>query len=57
MKDFKKWNIIKTKLDAKTSHRTFKERDIWWCSLGVNVGHEENGKGGVFNRPVLVVKK
>ena len=30
---------------------------MWWCSLGVNVGHEENGKNSIFNRPVLVVKK
>lgn len=57
MKDFESWNNLKIKLNAKTNHRAFKERDIWWCSLGMNVGHEENGKGGVFSRPVLVVKK
>ena len=35
----------------------FKERDIWWVSVGVNVGFEEDGKNGNFVRPVLVVKK
>ena len=33
------------------------EREVYWCSLGENVGDEENGKGDVFRRPVLVFKK
>ncbi len=36
---------------------TFKERDIWWCSIGVNVGSESDGKNKDCNRPVLVVRK
>lgn len=35
----------------------FKERDIWWVSIGVNVGYEEDGKHDKFLRPVLVLKK
>ncbi len=35
----------------------FKERDIWWTSIGVNVGFEEDGKHEKFIRPVLVLKK
>lgn len=35
----------------------YKEREIWWCRIGVNVGHEEDGKGEDFHRPVLIVKK
>lgn len=57
MKDFNNWNKLKEKLDKKPSSLLFKERQIWWCSLGVNVGHEEDGKNTAFNRPVLVVKK
>lgn len=57
MKDFDSWNKLKEKLDKKASPLLFKERQIWWCSLGVNVGHEEDGKNIAFNRPVLVVKK
>jgi mRNA-degrading endonuclease toxin of MazEF toxin-antitoxin module len=34
----------------------YKERDIWWVCIGHNVGVEEDGKGQMFNRPVLVVK-
>jgi mRNA interferase MazF len=35
----------------------FRERDIWWVSVGVNVGFEEDGKNGNYVRPVLIVKK
>ncbi len=35
----------------------FKEREIWWCHLGINIGHEQNGKGQNFLRPMLILKK
>ena len=35
----------------------FKERDIWWVSIGVNVGFEEDGKHDKYLRPVMVLKK
>jgi len=35
----------------------FKEREVWWCSIGLSVGFEENGKGELFRRPVLVLKR
>ena len=35
----------------------FKERDIWWVSVGVNVGYEEDGKHEKYLRPVLVLRK
>ena len=33
------------------------KKDIWWVSVGVNVGFEEDGKNDNFVRPVLVLKK
>ena len=36
---------------------TIKERDIWWCSIGVNIGDEIDGKNELFHRPVLILKK
>ena len=36
---------------------TFKEREIWWCSIGVNIGFESDGKNRLFNRPILVIRK
>ena len=35
----------------------FNEGDIWWCSLGENVGTEIGGKGDYFRRPVVVLTK
>jgi len=56
-KDFDKWSKKKKELDTKDGLPTFKEREIWWCSIGINVGHEENGKGIEFHRPILVIRK
>ncbi len=33
------------------------EREIWWVSLGLNVGVETDGKHDDFERPVLVIKR
>ncbi|OGG53822.1 hypothetical protein A3H16_03565 [Candidatus Kaiserbacteria bacterium RIFCSPLOWO2_12_FULL_53_8] len=56
-KDFDKWNEEKKKLHNRESGVFFHEREIWWCSLGVNVGFEQDGTNDLFERPVLVVKK
>jgi len=57
-KDFDGWIGKKRSLHEKKSVPPgFKERDIWWVSLGVNVGFEEDGKDSNFVRPVLVAKK
>jgi mRNA interferase MazF len=57
-KDFDMWNNQKKLTDSFDSSNTyFKERDIWWCYVGANVGQEQDGKGERFMRPVLVFKK
>jgi len=56
-KDFTHWHHLKTKIDTSHPVPTFKERQIWWCSIGVNVGVEQDGKDEPFHRPVLVVRK
>lgn len=56
-KDFDDWNKIKKYLDKEHNPPTFKQGEIWWCSIGLNVGDEENGKGTKYNRPILVVRK
>jgi hypothetical protein len=43
-KDFEKWNQLKQKIDSINKQIIYKERDVWWCSFGINIGHEENGK-------------
>ena len=57
LKLFDSWNIIKKNLQERHSVKFFKERQIWWCSIGQNLGSESYGKGKTFTRPVLVFKK
>lgn len=58
-KDFDKWNIVKKQIHARsdTDVLYFRERDVWWASIGVNVGYEQDGKGGRGQRPVLILRK
>lgn len=57
-KDFDSWNQKKKEINySEYKVPLFKERDIWWVSIGVNVGFEEDGKHEKFIRPVLVLKK
>lgn len=55
---YDEWNILKKKI-AKSNHQPpyFKEGDIWWVSIGYNIGNEVYGKGKDFLRPVLILKK
>lgn len=58
IKDFTKWLLIKMKIDKQTHFPPlFNEAEIWWCSVGENVGSEISGKGEYFRRPMLVVRK
>ena len=57
-KDFSGWIVLKEKLHkTRRRPRTVSEGDIWWCTVGENVGVEINGKGHLFARPVLVLTK
>lgn len=51
------WNQKKKELASTERPIFFKEGEIWWCSLGLNLGNESFGKGNEFRRPVLVLKK
>lgn len=33
------------------------EGDVWWCSIGVNIGQEIDGKNATAERPVCIIKK
>ena len=58
-KDFDNWNIIKKEINTKDVSRDlfFYEREVWWCSMGINVGVESDGKNENFERPCLIIKK
>lgn len=56
---YNNWNLKKQDLQFGTSTDTlfFNEAEIWWCSLGINIGAESFGKGDNFYRPILIIKK
>jgi len=53
----KKWHKVKDGLIKSDKKVYFHEREVWWCSLGKNIGFEQNGKGEEFTRPIIVVKR
>jgi mRNA-degrading endonuclease toxin of MazEF toxin-antitoxin module len=55
-KDFNKWNNKKQTIHDSGEYKLYHAREIWWCSLGVNVGSEQDGTGENAERPVLIVK-
>lgn len=57
---FDKWNAKKQEINLNINQKKlaiFHERDVWWVSIGLNIGKEIYGKSNVFSRPVLVFKK
>ena len=57
MKNFINWHKIKTNIENKEQRINFQIRDVLSCSMGENIGFEQDGRGEEFLRPVVVVKK
>ena len=56
-KDFDRWNDAKKRINSSSFIDFVNEREVWWASLGINIGSEQDGTSDVFERPVLVVRK
>lgn len=56
LKTFVSWTKIKAKIHLSEREVYPKAREIWWVSLGQNIGIEVNGKNDKFERPALVIK-
>ena len=54
---FVKWIRIKIRTHFSEKYFIVKEKQIWWASIGQNVGIEQNGKNDNFERPILIFKK
>ncbi len=51
------WHILEERLNSFTGKPPLViPGDIWWASLGINVGSEINGKNENFSRPILILK-
>ena len=57
MSELETWFEQKEFINQKNPRLFFHPREIWFCALGKNVGHEQNGSGESFARPVLILKK
>lgn len=55
-KDFDNWNQKKKAIHDNNESKLYHARELWWCSLGVNVGSEQDGTGEDYERPVLIYK-
>jgi mRNA-degrading endonuclease toxin of MazEF toxin-antitoxin module len=56
-KDYQQWMPIKAKVHNNAARPLrYREREIWICNVGENVGFEEDGKNADFTRPVLILK-
>ena len=55
-KDFDGWNEEKKTTHARKDMLLYRERDVRWCRLGINVGFEQDGTGMSHSRPVIIFK-
>ncbi|WP_338695238.1 type II toxin-antitoxin system PemK/MazF family toxin [Bradyrhizobium sp. 26S5] len=55
-KEFDDWNTKKKEIHQRADAPFYGERELWWCSLGVNVGFEQDGSGKKYDRPVLILR-
>lgn len=52
-----RWTKLKVRLHVKIKQPPyFREREIWWASIGSNLGSEQDGKNNLFERPVIIVR-
>lgn len=56
-KDYQKWQPQKVEIHNEKVRPFFHLREVWFCSLGENVGFEQDGVGEKFLRPVLILRK
>ena len=57
MTEFENWHKLKQDIHSSKSRIHFRQGEIWFVSIGQNIGYEVFGKGEQFLRPVLVFRK
>ncbi len=58
VKRFLTWIGLKEALHHKQHAAPYvSEGEIWWVSMGENIGSEINGKSDLFSRPAIIYKK
>ena len=54
--NFDRWNKVKQFIESDHRLVYTSSREIWWCSLGINIGAETNGKNNIFERSIIIMK-
>ena len=54
--DFNRWNKIKKNIAIKNRYPHCCKGEVWWCSIGKNIGVEQGCRKDSFSRPVLVMR-
>jgi mRNA interferase MazF len=49
------WNAVQARMQISVQSQFPVRKQIWWASIGQNIGVEVNGKNNRFERPVLVL--
>ena len=57
IKIFADWTKLKIRIHASEKEIYFKEGQVWWASIGQNIGVESNGKNDSFERPIIIFKR
>ena len=57
IKNFDSWNAIKKEIHKNKNRIHFRQGEIWFVSIGQNIGYEVYGKGENFLRPVVIFRK
>ena len=55
-KDLWKWHDLKLRIDCDNKRPFYREGEVRWCAVGLNIGFEINGKGVGYWRPVIILK-
>jgi len=56
-KDFDAWNESKKNLDSRKHAPHCHAGEVWWCSIGVNIGSEQDSMSSEYGRPIVVLRK
>jgi mRNA interferase MazF len=51
------WHNEKIKISKNIEIPFFREWQVWYINMWINIGFEENWKNKDFSRPVLILKK
>jgi hypothetical protein len=53
IKEFDQWNEVKKRIQSEQRNIYIRSGEVRWCTVGVNLGSEMDGKGKSYTRPVL----